>query len=80
MESKSTMSRSRGQVFWDRFAERYAARQIKDVAAYEALIADAASRPTPDDTVLELGCGTGAPRSGWRRPWRNSSRRTSPPR
>lgn len=59
MESNSTLNRSRGQAFWDRFAERYAARQIKDVAAYEALIADAASRLKPDDTVLELGCGTG---------------------
>lgn len=55
----AAMTRSRGQAFWDRFADRYAARQIKDLAAYEALIADAASRLTPDDTVLELGCGTG---------------------
>lgn len=53
------MTNPKGQLFWNRFAERYAARQIKDVAAYEALIADAASRLTPDDTVLELGCGTG---------------------
>lgn len=59
MESANTISRSRGQAFWNRFAERYAARQIKDVAAYEALIADAAARLKPDDTVLELGCGTG---------------------
>lgn len=55
----AVMTRSRGQAFWDRFADRYAARQIKDIAAYEALIADAASRLRPDDTVLELGCGTG---------------------
>lgn len=53
------MTETKGQAFWDRFADRYAARQIKDVAAYEALIADAASRLTPNDTVLELGCGTG---------------------
>ncbi|WP_284180018.1 class I SAM-dependent methyltransferase [Rhabdaerophilum sp. SD176] len=53
------MTNPKGQLFWNRFAERYAARQIKDVAAYEALIADAASLLTPDDTVLELGCGTG---------------------
>ena len=59
MESPNTISRSRGQVFWNRFAERYAARQIKDVAAYEALIDDAASLLQPDDRVLELGCGTG---------------------
>ncbi len=53
------MTKSRGQAFWNRFADRYAARQIKDVAAYEALIADAASRVKPGDRVLELGCGTG---------------------
>lgn len=53
------MSTSSGQKFWDRFADRYAARPIKDVAAYEALLADAASRLEPRDRVLEIGCGTG---------------------
>jgi len=45
--------------FWDRVAERYAARPIKDVAAYDAMLADAASRLAPSDRVLEIGCGTG---------------------
>ncbi len=45
--------------FWDRIAKRYAARQIKDVAAYEALLADVAARLKPGDRVLEIGCGTG---------------------
>lgn len=45
--------------FWNRFAERYAARPIKDVAAYEALLSDVAGRLTPKDRVLEIGCGTG---------------------
>ena len=45
--------------FWNRIAERYAARQISDVAAYEALLADAALRLRPTDRVLEIGCGTG---------------------
>ncbi len=53
------MTKSRGQAFWNRFADRYAARKIKDVTAYEALIADAASRLKGTDAVLELGCGTG---------------------
>lgn len=56
----TSMKNGRGRAFWDRFADRYAARQIKDVAAYEALITDAASRFTAGDTVLELGCGTGS--------------------
>lgn len=45
--------------FWNRFADRYAARPIKDVAAYEALLADAAARLGAGDRVLEIGCGTG---------------------
>ncbi|WP_022723862.1 class I SAM-dependent methyltransferase [Rhodopseudomonas sp. B29] len=45
--------------FWDKMAERYAARPIKDVAAYEAMLADVATRLSPTDRVLEIGCGTG---------------------
>ncbi len=48
-----------GAAFWDRFADRYAARPIRDVAAYEAMLADAAARLQPGDRVLEIGCGTG---------------------
>lgn len=50
---------SRAARFWNRFADRYAARPIKDVAAYEALLADVATRLKPEDRVLEIGCGTG---------------------
>lgn len=45
--------------FWNRFADRYAARPIKDVAAYEAMLADVVARLRPEDRVLEIGCGTG---------------------
>lgn len=45
--------------FWNRFADRYAARPIKDVAAYEALLAEVGVRLKPEDHVLEIGCGTG---------------------
>lgn len=45
--------------FWNRFADRYAARPIKDVAAYEALLAEVAARLKPEDRVLEIGSGTG---------------------
>lgn len=48
-----------GARFWNRFADRYAARPIKDVAAYEALISDVAGRLRNTDRVLEIGCGTG---------------------
>lgn len=53
------MTHNRSMRFWDRIAKRYAARQIKDVAAYEALLADVAARLKPGDRVLEIGCGTG---------------------
>lgn len=45
--------------FWDRFADRYSARPIRDVAAYEAFLAEVAARLRPNDRVLEIGCGTG---------------------
>lgn len=51
--------KNRGQKFWNKFADRYAARPIKDVAAYEALLADVAGRLQLTDRVLEIGCGTG---------------------
>ncbi|EEW24129.1 class I SAM-dependent methyltransferase [Rhodobacter ferrooxidans] len=53
------MTVDKNQKFWNRIADRYAARPIKDTAAYEALLADAASRLQPGDKVLEIGCGTG---------------------
>jgi SAM-dependent methyltransferase len=54
-----TSRTARARAFWDRVADRYAARPIKDVPAYEAMLADAARYLGPEDRVLELGCGTG---------------------
>ncbi len=45
--------------FWNRIAARYAARPLKNLAAYEAMLADVAIRLKDTDNVLELGCGTG---------------------
>lgn len=53
------MSQSKQRKFWNRVAGRYAARPLKDVAAYEAMLADVASVLKSTDRVLELGCGTG---------------------
>lgn len=53
------MSGTKNQRFWNRIAARYAARPLKNVAAYEAMLADVAARLTPTDNVLEIGCGTG---------------------
>lgn len=48
-----------GQRFWNRFANRYAARALKDPDAYQALLDDVLARLRPTDRVLEIGCGTG---------------------
>ena len=53
------MTQSRNQKFWNRIAERYAARPLRNVAAYEAMLADVSARLKPTDRVLEIGCGTG---------------------
>lgn len=46
-------------TFWDRVAERYAARPIDDVPAYEASLERVRAYLAPGDRVLEVGCGTG---------------------
>lgn len=46
-------------AFWDRVADKYAARPIEDMDAYERMIARVRDRLSPDDNVLEVGCGTG---------------------
>ncbi|WP_444451839.1 class I SAM-dependent methyltransferase [Rhodobacter capsulatus] len=46
--------------FWDRVAERYAARPVRDGAAYQEMLAEVAGRLRPGDKVLEIGCGTGS--------------------
>ncbi len=53
------MTHLKNQRFWNRVAERYAARPLKNVPAYEAMLADVAARLKDTDNVLEIGCGTG---------------------
>lgn len=45
--------------FWDRFARRYAAASIKDMAGYERTLARTAELIRGAAQVLEIGCGTG---------------------
>ena len=54
------MTENSSVTFWNKVADRYAARPVKDVAAYEAMLADVASRLAASDRVLEIGCGTGS--------------------
>lgn len=54
------MAEAASAKFWDKVADRYAARPIKDPAAFDAMLADVAGRLRPTDRVLEIGCGTGS--------------------
>lgn len=46
--------------FWDRIADKYAARPVADEAAYERKLAMTRKHLRPDMDVLEIGCGTGS--------------------
>ena len=46
--------------FWDGIAEKYARNPISDMESYQQTLDRTASYLKVDDTVLELGCGTGS--------------------
>jgi SAM-dependent methyltransferase len=50
---------ARKAVFWDRIAHQYAADPIADMAGYEATLRRVQDFLSVDQTVLEIGCGTG---------------------
>lgn len=45
--------------FWDRRAAAYSRKPVPDARAYEQTLARVRAQLTPNDRVLELGCGTG---------------------
>ena len=47
------------EKFWNLIASKYAASPISDIAAYEKKIAKLQSYLSPEDHVLDIGCGTG---------------------
>lgn len=47
-------------AFWDSIAERYAKSPVKDVEAYEYTLERTRSYLSAEDSVLELGAGTGS--------------------
>jgi ubiquinone/menaquinone biosynthesis C-methylase UbiE len=53
------MSTASDARFWDRSAKSYARSRISDQAGYERTLARTGALLKPDDSVLELGCGTG---------------------
>lgn len=47
-------------TFWDKNAEKYAARPVGNPAAFERKIAVTKSQMSPQSVVLDIGCGTGS--------------------
>lgn len=47
-------------MFWDTIAEKYRKSSISDPTAYEATLDRVARHLHTSDTILEIGCGTGA--------------------
>ncbi|WP_420432356.1 class I SAM-dependent methyltransferase [Hyphobacterium sp.] len=45
--------------FWNRIAEKYAARPVEDEAAYQRKLAMTQALFEPDFEIAEIGCGTG---------------------
>jgi arsenite methyltransferase len=46
--------------FWDAIAEKYAAKPVADVPAYERKLAITKARLRREHVVLDVGCGTGS--------------------
>ncbi len=51
---------SSSTLFWDRIAERYARKPVKDESAYRRKLGITRRYFEPDMSVLEFGCGTGS--------------------
>ncbi len=47
-------------IFWDRAAEKYAKSPIADMDSYNYTLDRTRSYLSPNDSVLEVGCGTGS--------------------
>ena len=47
------------EKFWNLIASKYAASPISDIAAYQKKIEKLKSYLSPEDHVLDIGCGTG---------------------
>ncbi|MDF1678957.1 class I SAM-dependent methyltransferase [Ponticaulis sp.] len=56
MQAEST----RDQRFWDKIADRYAAKKIDDEAVYQEKVTLTQAYLNPEMKALEFGCGTGS--------------------
>ena len=48
------------EAFWNKIAEKYSRQPVEDPEAFERKIAITRSRMSPQDVVLDIGCGTGS--------------------
>ena len=56
----SETSHPKSASFWDRIAPKYAAKPVKDEAAYRQKLNRVEALLGAEDRVLEIGCGTGS--------------------
>lgn len=54
------MTNDSSSAFWNKIAEKYAARALDDPQAYEVWLARVLAHLKATDRVLEVGCGTGS--------------------
>ncbi len=54
------MTKTHDTAFWDSIARKYATQPIADTSAYETTLNRVRQHLGAEDTVLELGCGTGS--------------------
>jgi arsenite methyltransferase len=47
-------------AFWNKIADRYSRQPVEDPEAFDRKIAITVGRMTPQDVVLDIGCGTGS--------------------
>lgn len=47
-------------AFWDKIADAYSRKPVEDQCAFEKKIAVTKGLMSPDDVVLDVGCGTGS--------------------
>ncbi|KIC46920.1 hypothetical protein RA28_04110 [Ruegeria sp. ANG-S4] len=52
--------RSKDAAFWSKISRKYAANPIRDMDGYMSTLERTKSYLSPDDSVLEIGCGTGS--------------------